>query len=103
MRVGLQDADHRDGGHDGDGRPRGNSPADGERCGFFVTQDVHNAATKKGWRFGHGQLRRLFEAVDDGALLFVMTAAVGAASHVRFGAGGECVAFIEGAINFPAL
>ena len=49
------------------------------------------------------QLRGLFEAVDDGALLFVMTAAVGAAGHVGFGAGGERVAFVEGAVNFPAL
>jgi hypothetical protein len=45
----------------------------------------------------------LFEAMDNGALLVVMTAAVGAAGHVGFGAGGECVAFVEGAVNFPAL
>ena len=103
LRIGLQDTDHRDGGHDGDGRHRGNAPADGERCGFFATQGVHNAAAKKGGRFGHGQLRGLFEAVDDGALLFVMTSAVGATGHMGFGAGGECVAFVEDAVNFPAL
>jgi hypothetical protein len=45
----------------------------------------------------------LFEAMDNGALLFVMLAAVGAVGHVGFGAGGECVAFVEGAVNFPAL
>ena len=48
-------------------------------------------------------MRGLFEAVDDGVLLFVMTVAVDAAGHVGFETRGECVAFIEGAVNFPAL
>jgi len=99
----LQNAHHRDSGHDGDGRPRGKAPADGEWCGLLAAQGAHHAGAEKGGRLGHGHRGGLFEAVDNGALLFVMTAAVGAAGHVGLGAGGECVAFVEGAVNFPAL